>query len=183
MIAPKTVRTEIIGGIASFYDKNGELLGTASINLPNQLETVDRIKKLGVKFSTRDVNKTMAAIQGQQFVDDLEELIKNAAKNGVQVLEQGENHVTMRMSQRHINPRIEEEVVLLIDKKMNRVVGNRVYDVNNELLQTTFFEYSKGEEKYLNAIKQEQKVRLPSGKEVKMVANTKISNFKFNLNI
>ena len=116
--SPKIVRTEIIGGMASFYDKNGELISTTPIDIPTQIEIVNKIKKLGNKFSREDVNNTLAAIQGQQFIDDLEELTKNASKNGVQVIEQGQNYVTLRMSQKHIDPRIEEEVVYLVDKNI-----------------------------------------------------------------
>jgi len=181
--SPKIVRTEIIGGMSSFYDKNGILISMTPIDLPNQLEMVNKIKTLGNKFSREDLNNTMAAIQGQQLIDDLEELTKNASKYGVRIMEQGQNYVTLRMSQKHIDSRIEEEVVYLVDKNLNRIVGNRIYSADNRLLQTTFFGYSKDEEKYLNAIRLEQKVALPSGKEVNSVTQTKIGSLKFNLNI
>ena len=181
--SPKIVKTEIIGGMASFYDKKGELISKTPIDLPNQIEIVNKIKKLGNNFSSEDVNNTLAILQGQQLVDNLDELTKNASKYGVRILEQGENYITLRMSQKHIDPRIEEEVVLLIDKNINRIVGNRIYSANNKLLQTTFFGYSNDEDKVLNTIRLEQNIPLPSGKEINSITLSKIDDFKFNLNI
>ncbi len=181
--SPKIIKTVISGNSISFYDKNGKLLNTESFPIPNHIETVNKIKEIGTKFSAEDINRTIATMQGQQFIDDLEAFIKNAPKNGIQVMEQGKNHVTLRMSYKQFDPRIKEETVLLIDKRLNKMVGTRIYSENNELLQSTFFGYSKGEVKSLNAIKIEQKIMLPSGKSIKMISNSKIDNLTFNLNI
>jgi len=181
--SPKIVKTVISGNSISFYDKNSKLLNTESIPIPNHIETVNKIKEIGAKFSAEDLSRTIATMQGQQFIDNLEEFIKDAPKNGVQVMEQGKNYVTLRISYKQLDPRVKEETVLLIDKRLNKMVGTRIYSENNELLQSTFFGYSKGEVKSLNAIKIEQKIRLPSGKSIKMITNSKIDNLTFNLNI
>lgn len=177
--SPKIIKTEIIGNSAKFYDMNGKLISQAPMSLPNQHELAERIKKMGAKISSEDVNKTVAAIQGQQFIDDLDALINNTAKNGVRVLEQGKNHITIRMPKDNLD----NETVLLVDKGINKIVGSRVYNRDNELLESTFFRYSKEDNQFLNAIRKEVKTELPSGKKINTIINTRFENYKFNLNI
>ncbi|MDP2423295.1 MAG: hypothetical protein U1C46_09250 [Bacteroidales bacterium] len=181
--SPKIMKTEIIGNTANFYDINGKLLGSENIPIPNHRETVDKIKEIGNKFSAEDINKTIATMQGYQFIDNLEEFIRNAPANGVQVLEQGENYVSLRMSFNKIDPRIQGASVLLIDKSINKMVGTRIYDAQDNLVQSVFFGYNKGDVQSLSAIRIEQQTHLPSGSEVKMISISQIENLKFNLNI
>lgn len=180
--SPRIVKTEIIGNTVNFYDGKEKLMNTTKIDIPNHLETVKKIKELGSKFSEADIDSTIATMQGYQFVDNLEKFVRDAPANGIQVLEQGNNYVTLRMPLKNDDSRIKEEAVLLIDKRMNKLVGSRMYGANNELLQSTLFGYNKGKIQSLSAIKVEQKMRLPSGKEVNMVINTKIEDLKFSLN-
>jgi len=180
--SPKIVKTEITGNTISFYDKKGALLNSEPIDMPSQTQMVADIKELGKNVSLNDINNTIATMQGQQFAANLETFIANAAQNGVQILEQGEDFVTMRMPMSTIDPKIQEETVLLIDKKKNRVVANRIYGVNNELLQSSYFGYNTGTQEYLTAIKQEGNIVLPSGKTATLETNSKIDNFNFSLN-
>jgi len=180
---PAIVKTEIVGNAISFYDKNGNLLSQENFDFPNQIEKVRKIQELGNNYSVEEINSTLATMQGQQYISNLEEYIENAAANGAQIVEQGENYVTIRTSFKHIDPRMEEETVMLIDKRINKMVGSRIYDKSNKLLQSIFYGYKKGEVQSLKAIRIEQKMSLPSGKEVNMLNLTKIDNLQMSINI
>lgn len=180
---PEIVRTEIFGNTAYFYTKNKKLVNSEYIEIPNQTELVEKIKKLGNKFSAEDVNQAMATMQGQFFADNLDEFIDNAIKNGAHVIEQGDSYITLRISLKQKDQNIEQDVVLLIDRNINKVVGSRIYNAKNELLQTIYYGYNKGKVQSLKAIRVEEKTKLPSGKEVKMIISSKIEKLKFNLNI
>lgn len=82
----------------------------------------------------------------------------------------------------NIEPVMSQESVLLIDKTLNKIVGTRIYS-NNQLLQSTFFGYNKGDVQSLNAIKTIQKIQLLSGNEIDMVSYSKIDDMEFNLNL
>lgn len=181
--SPKIVKTIISGNSIGFYDKNGKLLSLENFPMPNHIETVNKIKEVGTKFSKEDINRTIVRMQGHQFIDDLEEFIKDADKNGARIVNQGGDYITLRMSLSKVDPRITEETVLLIDRKQNKLLGTRMYSAENELLQSILFNYNKGEVKSLNAIKVEQLITLPSGKEINMITLSKIDNLTFNLNI
>ena len=180
---PAIVKTEIVGNSIRFYDKDGNLLSQENFDFPNQMDKVEKIQELGNNYSVEDINSTLATMQGQQYISNLEEYIANAAENGATILEQGENYVTIRTSFKHIDPRMEEDAVLLIDKSINKMVGSRIYDKDNKLLQSIFYGYKKGEVQSLNAIKIEQKMALPSGNEVNMVNLTKIDDLQMKINI
>lgn len=183
MDTPAIVKTEIVGNSIRFYDKDGNLLSQENFDFPNQMDKVEKIQELGNNYSVEDINSTLATMQGQQYISNLEEYIANAAENGATILEQGENYVTIRTSFKHIDPRMEEDAVLLIDKSINKMVGSRIYDKDNKLLQSIFYGYKKGEVQSLNAIKIEQKMALPSGNEVNMVNLTKIDDLQMKINI
>lgn len=177
--SPKIVKTEINRNSAKFYNANGKLISQAPMDMPNQYKLVERIKNMGSKISKEEINKTIAAIQGQQFIDDLDALRNNASENGVKILEQGENHVTMRMPKDDLK----NETVLLVDKGNKKIVGSRIYNSGNELLESTFFGYGNDDYQFLNAIRKEVNIELPSGKTTNTFINTKFDNYKFNLNI
>jgi len=178
---PPIVKTVITGNSVTFYDKSGNVLGKDNIDIPNQLETVKIIKSMGKEPSLKDLKQAVSTIQGYQLGANLETYIAKASQNGVKVMEQGEDFVTLRTSFKDIDARIEEEAVLLINKKIEKLVGSRIYNSENELLQSTLYGYTK--DKMLNAIKVEQEILLPSGKKIIMEINTKIDNLSYNLNI
>lgn len=181
--SPKIVKTVITGNSASFYDKNDKLLSTEKIPISNQIELVEKINKLGKNISQEDINETIATMQGHKFVANLEEFIANAPSNNIQISERGNNLVTARMPLSKIDPRMSEDVVLLIDRNKNKLVGTRVYSANNKLLQSVLFAYNKGRVKSLKAIRTSESISLPSGSETKMITLSKIENLQFNLNI
>ncbi len=178
---PEIVRTEIIGNTAYFYDKSKKLKGSEHIEIPNQIKLVEKIKKLRDKFSEEDINEALATMQGQFFADNTEEFIKNASENGAEIQELEDGYITVRMPLKDMGQNL--ETVLLINKNINKLVGNRIYNEKNELLQTVYYGYNKGKIQSLNAVRVEEKISLPSGKEIKMTTNSKIENLKFNLNI
>jgi hypothetical protein len=178
----KITKTVIIGNSANFYNKSGDLLSSENIPIPNQMELVNKIKKLGNNFSEEDINETIATMQGQQFIENLDEFINNPSNN-IQVLEQGNSFITIRMSLSDIDPRMTGTTVLLVDKNKSKLVGTRIYSEENKLLQSTLYGYNKGEIKSLNAIQVKQPFLLPSGKETTIITLSKIENLTFNLNI
>jgi hypothetical protein len=94
--SPQISKTIIANGAAKFYDKNSRLMDAVKMQVPNQIELVNNIKDLGCKYTSDDINKFFTTMQGYPFIDNLEEYIKNAASNGVKVLDQGDNFVTLR---------------------------------------------------------------------------------------
>ena len=189
---PKIVKTIIRGNIITFYDENGTLLGTENIPIPNHSDLVKTIKDIGKDFSSEDINDVITTMQGHHLIDNLEEFIKDldeenyhrksSSGSPITIIEQGDNYVTLRMPLNNIEPAMSQESVLLIDKTLNKIVGTRIYS-NNQLLQSTFFGYNKGEVQSLNAIKTIQKIQLLSGNEIDMISYSKIDDMEFNLNL
>ena len=180
---PEIVKTIISGNTITTYDTKGKVRTNQSIDIPNQMEMVNKIKALGKKFTAEEISQTIATMQGHQFIDNLNDFIANATSNNIQILEQGSNYVTLRMPLNMVDPNLDQECVLLIDKSKNRLVGNRIYSSDDKLLQTTYFGYNTGDVQSLNAIKTVEKITLPSGFEIDQVSLDKIDNLKFNLNI
>lgn len=180
---PPIVRTEIIDGNVSFYGKDGALIRSEKIDVPNQKDLVTKILEAGSKFTAVEINKTIATMQGQQFIDNLTEFTRTIAQNGGTVLEQGSYFVTIRMPFASVDTRLQGATVLLIDKTQNRMVGLRNYDANNVLLQSVFFGYEKGEVKSLNAIRVQEKIAISPEKTVDMITNSKIENLVFKINL
>ena len=197
---PKIVKTMISGNTIKFYDETGRLLDTEHIPIPNHNDLVKTIKDIGKDFSLEDINNVITTMQGHHLIDNLEELLKkvqggggggnnnqiyllkNSSGSPITILEQGENYVTLRMPLNNIEQAMTQESVLLIDKTLNKIVGTRIYS-NNQLLQSTFYGYNKGEVQSLNAIKTIQKIPLLGGNEIDMISYSKIDDMEFNLNL
>ena len=190
--SPKIVKTVINGNTIKFYDANGNLLNTDNIPIPNHSDLVKTIKDIGNDFTPEDINDVITTMQGHHLIGNLEAFIKNLEEENnypqkssgspITIINQGENFVTLRMPLNNIEPAMSQESVLLIDKTLNKIVGTRIYD-NNQLLQTTFFGYNKGEVQSLNAVKTIQKIQLLSGNEIDMISYSKIDDMEFNLNL
>lgn len=177
------VKTIISGNTITTYDKTGEMRTNQSIDIPNQMEMVNKIKELGRNFTAEEISQTIATMQGHQFINNLNDFITNATSNNIQILEQGSNFVTLRMPLNMVDPNLSQECVLLIDKSKNKLVGTRIYNSDDKLLETTYFGYNTGDVQSLNAIKTVEKITLPSGFEIDQISFDKIENLKFNLNI
>jgi hypothetical protein len=180
---PEIVKIIISGNTIKSYDTKGNLRTNEPIEIPNQIEMVNKIKELGKNYTPEEINQTIATMQGHQFINNLNEFINNAQANNVQIVEQGDNFVTLRMALSNVDANLDGDCVLLIDKAKNRLVGNRIYSADNKLLQTTYFGYNTGQVQNINAMKTISKVTLPSGFEIDEINLEKIDNFKFNLNI
>ncbi len=179
---PQVFKTVISNNTMSLYDKNNTLISSSHVDLPNRMDIVSKINKLGKSYSIEEINEVIATMQGQRYIPNLEEYIAKAAENNVQVLEQGDNYVTLRSSMNNITPGMNLDAVLLIDKSRNKLVGTRIYE-GNKLLKTTYLGYSNGKQKHLTAIRDEETITLPSGQEANMISFSKIDNFNFNLNL
>lgn len=181
---PEVYKTIIENNTASFYDKNGNLLSTNAMEIPDHTETVNRLLELSDNCCTQEaINQTVARLQGCQFVDNLDEFISESRRNGARVMQEDEQFVTMRMSLGQIEPGMTDEVVVLIDKEQNRPAGTRVYNCKGELLLSTLFGYGPPGKPFLTAIKQQAKETLPSGAEIIVESYSKIDNIKFKVNI
>ena len=190
--SPKIVKTVINGNTIKFYDANGNLLNTDNIPIPNHSDLVKTIKDIGKDITPEDINDVITTMQGHHLIGNLEAFIKNleeediylqkSSGSPITIINQGENFVTLRMPLNNIEPAMSQESVLLIDKTLNKIVGTRIYG-NNQLLQSTFFGYNKGEVQSLNAIKTIQKIQLLSGNEIDMISYSKIDDMEFNLNL
>ncbi len=178
----KIVKTIISNNMANFYGSNGKLIASENIPMPNHIDMVNKIKEIGENFSINDINNMIATMQGQAFVDNLADFIANASQYGVTVLAQGNNFVTLQMPLSNIDARMKQDAVLLINTQLNKLVGSRIYDENNEIIQSVFYGYNTGEVQSLNAILKSQKIVLPSGITATMLTNSKIENVQFSLN-
>jgi len=181
---PKVSKTTIKNGKISLFDKNDKLISSESIPSVNRIDIVEKINSLGDKFTQSEMNSTIASMQGAQFVDNLEKFIDEAPQNGIQITQQDEKLMTLRMPVSKIEPRDTSgnTVVLLINKLDNKMVGSRVYDSSNKPIQTTYLNYGN-DNGSIKSIRNIVKFILPSGKETKMIVTSKIDNLKFSLNI
>lgn len=177
-------KTIIENNRASFYSKSGELLNSINMELPDHSETANRLLELKDScYSEEKLNQAIAKLQGGRFTENLENYVKNAQNNGAQIMEENERLITIRLSAGQLEPGLTDEIVVLIDKKLNRAGGTRIYNESGELLSNTLFGYGPPEKPFLTAIKQQVKETLPSGNDVTVESLSKIDNIKFKLNI
>jgi len=97
-------------------------------------------------------------------------------------LEENETYVTIRVDLAQFEPGHTGINVMLIDKNKNRMVANRIYTEGNEILQTTYYGYAKGETGALDAIRVEEPLFLEEKIELTKVTLTKISDLNISLN-
>jgi hypothetical protein len=72
--------------------------------------------------------------------------------------------------------------VMLIDKENNRMLANRMYDEADEITQTTFYGYAKGDVQALDAIRVEEPILIQGTTKITKVTLTKISDLSISLN-
>jgi len=181
---PEVWKIDILGSTINNYDKSGNLLYTGSVPFSkNMKDKVEKLKKIGKKYSKKVINQVISSLQGQQLVDNLNEFIAHARQSGLQVTDYDNNMVSIRMIETNLHPNKIFYKVILIDKIKNKLVGTRIYDSNNVLINSTLFAYNHGKYQSLKAIRTVQKFRLPSGTMVDMITLSKIEDFNFKLNL
>lgn len=132
----------------------------------------------------------MRNFQSQFFKANLENFLAQIkASNPIvreveefQILEENEAYVTIRVDMAQFEPGQTGINVMLLDKEKNRMVANRMYDEGDEVLQTTYYGYAKGETEALDAIRVEEPVLLEEPAEITKVTLTKISDLNISIN-
>lgn len=179
---PEIAKTHIKGNNIIYYDKNGKELSASTIKSSDMSQTVKKIEELQNNYSQDEINEVIATLQGNRYVDNLEDYISHAKENNFVIMEQGDDFVTIRSTMENQPSGMNLQNVLLIDRKNNRLMGNRIYD-NNKLIQSTYFRYSKGKQQHIIDVRNEMITSLPSGQEITMQSISKIDNFKFSINL
>jgi len=166
---------------ATAYDKMGKVLGEYNIEIPLQNDLIRKVKQEGMNYKPEQLTNAMLGLQGDLFVKDLDELIKNSSKLGITVSYIDKNTIGLR--KRVSSPcKRELEGVLIIDQNMKRLLATRLYH-NDEILVTNVYGYSNDKLPYLTSIKKMEKEVLPSGKEIILETLTQISDIELKINI
>lgn len=181
--SPKIKRTVISNGTATFFTDGNKVLSTATVELPNQFNLVQRISDAGKCISSEDINYVLATMQGQMFAENLEEFIQNAQRDGSQVEELDEQHVSIRIPLSRVNPNSDYETVLLMDKVNNRFLGSIIYNGLGDEVLSTMLGYGPPSDPTLRAIRQLTRELLPSGKGVKVETITRIEKLNLKVNL
>ncbi|MFN3802837.1 hypothetical protein, partial [Belliella pelovolcani] len=154
-------------------------------------DLVFEIKELKKKNSKDKILKVVNKFQSYLFRDNLLEFVEELRNknnpivrqlNEFQLLEENETFITLRVDLNEFQEGITGSSVLLINKKDNRLVADRVYDEFGEIVKTTFYGYSKGEIESLDAIRNEEPMKIDDGSEIIKVSLSKITNLNFSIN-
>ena len=177
-------KTVIENNIAGFYNKKGELLFSHAMEITDHSETVNQLMESCDNYCTQeDIGRAVARLQGGQLIDNIEQFMSKARRNGARIVKEDEQFVTMRMSLNQMDIRSTDEVVLMIDKEQNRTAGSKIYNQKDELVLSTLYGYGPPEKPFLTAIKQQSKETLPSGRKVIVEEYSKIDKIKYKANI
>lgn len=187
---PPVKKTVIYGGEISWYDGSGALLGSEPMQRLDYSTWITEIKKIKDTNSKEDINRTLRNFQSQFFKANLENFLEDLkASNPIvremeefQILEENETYVAIRVDMAQFEPGQNGINVMLIDKNKNRMVANRMYTEGDEILQTTYYGYAKGETEALDAIRVEEPLLLEEPVEVTKVTLTKISELNISIN-
>lgn len=166
---------------ATAYDRRGKVLGEYNIEVPPQRDIIKKIKEEGMNYKPDQLSYAMLSLQGDLFIKDLEDLIKNPSKYDITVSYLDESTVGLRKAIKSPCKR-ELEVVLLIDRKNYKLMATRLYH-KDDVLITSVYGYSNGKTPYLTSVKKIEKETLPSGKEVVLETLTQISDVELKINI
>ncbi|MFW5879544.1 MAG: hypothetical protein ACOCUV_01840 [bacterium] len=175
-------KTVIRNKRASFYDKSGNLITSLPVEIPNQYELVRTIRDAAKTYSIEKINRAIATLQSDVFINELKMFIKEAPSKGIKVVDEDKKYITLRTAFPKQTEVPKKEAVIIINKKYNRLAACKVYE-NNKAVLTTYLGYAKKKYPYLNAIKQLQTERLPSGQNIVSQSITKIENIDFKLSV
>lgn len=140
---PEIAKTVISGGEMSLYQKNGKLINTIKFPQENNSLLVENLKNLIAENSEKDIVNFIYTMQGSAYSKNIEKLIEQSRTNGNIIIEEyGDTHLTLRMKMSEIDQKSTNDMVLLIDRTNNRMVGNRIYNEKGELQQSTYIGYN-----------------------------------------
>lgn len=183
-------KTVIYGGEISWYDGSGALIGSESMDRLDYSAWISDIKQIKDTNSKEDINRALRNFQSQFFKANLENFLEEIkASNPIvreieefQILEENDTYVTISLDMAQFEPGQTGINVMLIDKNKNRMVANRIYTEGDEILQTTYYGYAKGETETLDAIRVEEPLILEDQIELTKVTLTKISDLNISIN-
>ena len=176
----KITKTEIVGGIACFYDKTGKMTDRQPVEIPNQKGLAEQIKKLRNDFGTDEVAKAFNTMRGMIFDQAIDQMLADAKTRG-KVTEYDEQFVTVRTKFSDYMPDAKGAAVILVDRNINKIVSSVIYDEKENETSRNYFGYEKNGAPILNATRTEQLIELPSGAKVWQITDTKIDKMKYNL--
>lgn len=183
-------KTVIFGGKISLYDESGSLIASESMDRLDYSAWISDIKKIKETNSKDDINKALRNFQSQFFKGNLENFLEGIKASSpivreieeFQILEENETYVTIRVDMAQFETGETGINVMLIDKGKNRMVANRIYNEWNEILQTTYYGYTKGETEALDAIRVEEPLVFEEKIDLTKVTLTKISDLNISIN-
>ena len=177
---PKIKRTEIIGGIATYYDGNRNIIGSQPVEMTRQKELADQIQQFGSRLD-KDAARCFATMQSVIYDHELEKLISDARASG-RLIDHNKWFATVRTNLSDVQPGATGASVVLIDMNIKRVVATTIYDEKDNLIMRTYYGYEKEGVPILNVTRTETLLELPSGAEVMQITQSKFTNHDFNLN-
>jgi hypothetical protein len=180
---PEVTKTILNRNTLTLYTGNGDVYASVPFEMPSQIKMVNEIKRIGEIHSKNAINEIIAGMQGQQLLYKLEEYISDATKSGIVVETKNEHFVAYRVPLSHYDPTNKNETVILVDRKLNRLAGTKLYSNTGELLMTTLYGYGPAEKPYLTAIKQVTTATLPSGKQIAEETYTRFEDMVVNVNV
>lgn len=177
---PSVKKTVITGNTVSRYDINGKLLSTDKAEISRQTKLAEQIREMGAQFSDKEIAQAFATMQGNVFDQNFEKWITEAEAKG-EVIAHDEQYVTLRMNLSENNTQKKGACVLLVDKNINKLVGNVSYDDEYNPILNMYYGYAKEGVQALNASRTEQLIKLPSGVKVWQITCSKYDNLILNI--
>ena len=141
------------------------------------MKLVEQIRDMSTQFSDKEVADAFSAMQGNVFDQNFEKWMAEAETKG-DVIAHDEQYVTLRMNLSEYTQLEESTCVMLVDKNINKLVGNVVYDEDYNPTLYRYYGYSKEGAQTLNATRTEQLINLPSGAKVWQITCSKYENFE-----
>lgn len=180
--SPKVQRVLVASNLATVYDENGKVISSIPLELPNNIRLVQSLQESAMENSEQAINDAIASMQGVGMNGLLNDYWGNLNKEGLSVIDDDGQHITISASLSSIDTRTNQEAVVIIDKMNKRLVACRIYN-KDEVLITTLMGYGPPKKPYLAAIKQISHMPLPSGRNVRVETLMKIDGIKIVSNL
>lgn len=187
---PPVKKTVIFGGMISLYDGGGSLIASEPMDKLDYSKLLADIKKIKQENKPEEIAKVLKDFQSKFFGNNLANFLDQIRGSNpivrqmeeFQIVEENENFVTIRVDLKVFEPGLFGSNVMLIDKENNRMLANRMYDEADEITQTTFYGYAKGDVQALDAIRVEEPILIQGTTKITKVTLTKISDLSISLN-